>query len=106
MLITEWQEKFLQLVTGGKYNVFPPAMIKALLESPADAAEFKQKAYALLAPYESLTVSVSGGAQHDPLSPRAVYLAIAQIGVGNAEEPQLAEGELEEPVNSEQQEQE
>lgn len=100
----EWQEMFLASVK--RLNIYPPAVINALLERPEDAAEFKQKASALLAPYESQTVSVSGGAQHDPLSPRAVYLAIAQIGVGNAEEPQLAEGELEEPVNSEQREQE
>ena len=24
MLITEWQEKFLQLITEGRYSVFPP----------------------------------------------------------------------------------
>ena len=100
----EWQEMFLASVK--RLNIYPPAVINALLERPEDAVEFKQKAYALLAQYESLTVSVSGGAQHDPLSPRAVYLAIAQIGVGTAEEPQLAEGELGELVNSEQQEQE
>lgn len=59
-----------------------------------------------MAPYESLTVSVSGGAQHDPLSPRAVYLAIAQIDVGNNAEQSPVEEELEEPITSEQQEHE
>ena len=99
----EWQEMFLASVK--RLNIYPPAVINALLERPGDAAEFKQKAYALLAPYESQTVSVSGGAQHDPLSPRAVYLAIAQIGVGSGTEPPPAEEELEEPITSEQQEQ-
>ena len=100
----EWQEMFLASVK--RLNIYPPAVINALLESPGDAAEFKQKAYALLAPYESLTVSVSGGAQHDPLSPRAVYLAIAQIGVGNDAEPLAVEEELKEPITNKQQEQE
>lgn len=99
----EWQEMFLASVK--RLNIYPPAVINALLERPGDAAEFKQKAYALLAPYESLTVSVSGGAQHDPLSPRAVYLAIAQIGVGNNAESPVDE-ELEEPITNKQQEQE
>ena len=100
----EWQEMFLASVK--RLNIYPPAMINALLERPEDAVEFKQKAYALLAPYESLTESVSGGAQHDPLSPRAVYLAIAQIGVGNKTEQSPVDEELEEPVTSEQQEHE
>ena len=99
----EWQEMFLASVK--QLNIYPPAVINALLERPDDAAEFKQKAYALLAPYESQTVSVSGGAQHDPLSPRAVYLAIAQIGVGSEAEPPAKE-ELEEPITNKQQEQE
>ena len=99
----EWQEMFLASVK--RLNIYPPAVINALLERPDDAAEFKQKAYALLAPYESQTVSVSGGAQHDPLSPRAVYLAIAQIGVGSEAEPPVDE-ELEEPITNKQQEQE
>ena len=99
----EWQEMFLASVK--RLNIYPPAVINALLERPGDAAEFKQKAYALLAPYESQTVSVSGGAQHDPLSPRAVYLAIAQISVGSEAEPPAKE-ELEEPITSEQQGQE
>ena len=100
----EWQEMFLASVK--RLNIYPPAVINALLERPGDAAEFKQKAYALLAPYESQTVSVSGGAQHDQLSPRAVYLAIAQIGVGNDAEPSPADEELEEPITNKQQEQE
>ena len=99
----EWQEMFLASVK--RLNIYPPAVINALLERPDDAAEFKQKAYALLAPYESQTVSVSGGAQHDPLSPRAVYLAIAQIGVGSEAAPPVGE-ELEEPITNKQQEQE
>ena len=99
----EWQEMFLASVK--RLNIYPPAVINALLERPEDAAEFKQKAYALLAPYESQTVSVSGGAQHDPLSPRAVYLAIAQIGVGSEAEPPAKE-ELEELITNKQQEQE
>ena len=100
----EWQEMFLASVK--RLNIYPPAVINALLERPEDAVEFKQKAYALLAPYESLTVSVSGGAQHDPLSPRAVYLAIAQIGVGSNAGQSPVDEELEEPITSEQQEQE
>ena len=99
----EWQEMFLASVK--RLKIYPPAVINALLELPDDVAEFKQKAYALLAPYESQTVSVSGGAQHDPLSPRAVYLAIAQIGVGSEAEQPPAE-ELEEPITNKQQEQE
>ena len=100
----EWQEMFLASVK--RLNIYPPAVINALLESPGNAAEFKQKAYALLAPYESQTVSVSGGAQHDPLSPRAVYLAIAQIGVGSEAEPSPVGEELEKPITNKQQEQE
>lgn len=100
----EWQEMFLASVK--RLNIYPPAVINALLERPDDVAEFKQKAYALLAPYESQTVSVSGGAQHDPLSPRAVYLAIAQIGVGNDAEPSPVEEELEEHITNKQQAQE
>ena len=100
----EWQEMFLASVK--RLNIYPPAVINALLERPGDAAEFKQKAYALLAPYESLTVSVSGGAQHDPLSPRAVYLAISRIGVGNETEPPPVDEKLKEPITNKQQEQE
>ena len=100
----EWQEMFLTSVK--RLNIYPPAVINALLERPDDAAEFKQKAYALLAPYESQTVSVSGSAQHDPLSPRAVYLAIAQIDVGSEVVPPPVDEELEEPITSKQQEQE
>ena len=100
----EWQEMFLASVK--RLNIYPPAVINALLERPGDAAEFKQKAYALLTPYESQTVSVSGGAQHDPLSPRAVYLAIAQIGVGSEAEPPPVGEELKELITNKQQEQE
>ena len=100
----EWQEMFLASVK--RLNIYPPAVINALLERPDDVAEFKQKAYALLAPYESQTVSVSGGVQHDPLSPRAVYLAIAQIGVGSNAGQSPVDEELEEPITNKQQEQE
>lgn len=100
----EWQEMFLASVK--RLNIYPPAVINALLERPGDTVEFKQKAYALLAPYESLTASVSGGAQHDPLSPRAVYLAIAQISVDNDAEPPPVDEELKEPITNKQQEQE
>lgn len=67
MTITEWQEKFLQLVTEGKYNVFPPATIKALLAEEADYMKWAEMAEKFFSRYEGLTISVSGhnGAQHN-----------------------------------------
>ena len=60
MTITEWQEKFLQLVTEGKYNVFPPAMIKALLAEEADYTKWTEMAEKFFSRYEGLTITISG----------------------------------------------
>ena len=60
MLINEWQEKFLQLVTEGKYNVFPPAMIKALLAEEADYTKWTEMAEKFFSRYEGLTITISG----------------------------------------------
>ena len=60
MLITEWQEQFLKLVTEGKYNVFPPAMIKALLAEEADYDKWTDMAEKFFSRYEGLTITISG----------------------------------------------
>ena len=60
MLINEWQEQFLKLVTEGKYNVFPPAMIKALLAEEADYDKWTDMAEKFFSRYEGLTITISG----------------------------------------------
>ena len=60
MLITEWQEQFLKLVTEGKYIVFPPAMIKALLAEEADYDKWTDMAEKFFSRYEGLTITISG----------------------------------------------
>ena len=74
MLITEWQEKFLQLITEGRYSVFPPAMIKALLAEEADYMKWTEMAEKFFSRYEGLTISVSGhnGAEKG-LTPAALW---------------------------------
>lgn len=57
MLITEWQDKFRAAVLDRQYNIYPPAMVKALLTPETDAATFMQLAAKYFAPYESLTVT-------------------------------------------------
>ena len=80
MLITEWQEKFLQLVTEGKYNVFPPAMIKALLAEEADYTKWTAMAEKFFSRYEGLTITISGhnGAEKG-LTPAAIWWDIDLI---------------------------
>ena len=80
MLINEWQEKFLQLVTEGKYNVFPPAMIKALLAEEADYTKWTEMAEKFFSRYEGLTITISGhnGAEKG-LTPAALWWDIDLI---------------------------
>lgn len=79
MLITEWQARFIQSVQG-QYNIYPPAMINALMGVETDAAVFKAKAKEFFAPYEAATISSTPGSRVlDPLSPRALWFAIETI---------------------------
>lgn len=80
MLITEWQEKFLQLVTEGKYNVFPPAMIKALLAEEADYTKWTAMAEKFFSRYEGLTITISGHNEAEKrLTPAALWWDIDLI---------------------------
>ena len=80
MLITEWQEKFLQLVTEGKYNVFPPAMIKALLAEEADYTKWTAMAEKFFSRYEGLTITISGhNGTEKGLTPAALWWDIDLI---------------------------
>ena len=80
MLINEWQEKFLQLVTEGKYNVFPPAMIKALLTEEADYTKWTEMAEKVFSRYEGLTITISGhNGVEKGLTPAALWWDIDLI---------------------------
>lgn len=80
MLINEWQEKFLQLVTEGKYNVFPPAMIKALLAEEADYTKWTEMAEKFFSRYEGLTITISGHSGTEKgLTPAALWWDIDLI---------------------------
>lgn len=92
MLIPEWQAQFIKSVQG-QYNIYPPAMINALMGVETDAAVFKAKAKKFFAQYESATVSSTPGSQVlDPLSPRALWFALETIVDGPAGPVRTEEG--------------
>ena len=74
MLITVWQEKFLQLITEEGCSVFPSAMVKALLAEEADYMKWTEMAEKFFSRYEGLTISISGnnGAEKG-LTPAALW---------------------------------
>lgn len=93
MLITEWQEKFLRLVTEGKYNVFPPAMIRALLADPESLEAWTAMANEFFAPYEGLTITVSGlGGAYKGLTPASLRLDLSQVVAPEALQMETGEG--------------
>ena len=98
MLITEWQEKFLQLVTEGKYNVFPPAMIKALLAEEADYTKWTAMAEKFFSRYEGLTITISGhNGTGKGLTPAAPWWDIDLIAEPAPEGPLMENGD---PIDS------
>ena len=99
MLINEWQEKFLQLVTEGKYNVFPPAMIKAWLAEEADYTKWTEMAEKFFSRYEGLTITISGhNGTEKGLTPAALWWDIDLIAEPAPEGLRLKSGD---PVNGE-----
>ena len=99
MLITEWQEKFLQLITEGRYSVFPPAMIKALLAEEADYTKWTEMAEKFFSRYEGLTISISGhNGVEKGLTPAALWwdidlVADPAIGALSTEAGEPIDGE-------------
>lgn len=80
LTVVQWQAEFQKMVLQKKWNVFPPALIKQMLLPEADPAAFVSKAKALIRPYESEVVTVSGlTGQNEPLSPRWLYLELLKI---------------------------
>ena len=95
MLITEWQEKFLQLVTERKYNVFPPAMIKALLAGEADYTKWTEMAEKFFSRYEGLTITISGhNGVEKGLTPAALWWDIDLIAEPAPEGLLMENGDL------------
>lgn len=80
MLITEWQQQFKAAVLSLQHHIYAPTLVKQLLEAEADAEVFKAKAKLLFRKYETNSISSTQGSKTvDPLSPRALWLAIDSI---------------------------